>query len=225
MDGLPINITDLAIAVVILVSGGLAFVRGFVHELLSVAAWIGAAVATVMGLPYVLPYARDLIAVKLIADIVAGVGIFILVLVALSIITHWFGRRVRESSLGAVDRSLGLLFGFLRGAVLICLAWLLLLYLMPREDHPVWIAEARALPLVERGANAILEALPEDLKPELAPGSETAEPAPAASVEDIAKPEVSAQPQSDSDGAGPDDATGYKDDERKDLQRLIDSVQ
>ena len=225
MDGLPINVTDLAIVVVILISGGLAFVRGFVHELLAVAAWIGAAVATVYGLPALLPYARELIAVRIIADIVAGVGLFILVLIALSILTHWLARRVRESSLGAVDRSLGLLFGFLRGAFLICVVWILLLWGLPREDHPVWITEARALPLVERGANAILDALPEDLRPDLEAGADTAESPPESSIERISKPPVSAEPEAGPEGAGPSGDTGYKDDERKDLQRLIDSAQ
>ena len=219
MDDLPINVTDLAIFVVILISGALAFVRGFVHELLAVAAWIGAAVAMVYGLPHVLPYARDLIAIKILAEIAAGASIFILVLVGLSVLTHMLSRHIRESSLGAVDRSLGLLFGFLRGAFLVCVVWIVLLWGLPREDHPAWIAEARALPLVEQGADVILEALPEDLRPDLTQNAGTPP-----SLQLLIKPEVSTTPTSGSDQAGPDGDAGYKDAERKDLQRLLETA-
>ena len=142
MDSLPINVTDLAIIAVVVISGLLAFVRGFVHEVLAVGAWVGAAIVTVFFLPVVLPYARDLISIQIAADIAGGAAIFIFVLIVLSIFTHWLARRVRESSLGALDRSLGLLFGFLRGAILVCLAWIGLVTLLPRDQHPDWIQEA-----------------------------------------------------------------------------------
>ena len=219
MDNLPINVTDLVIFVVILISGALAFVRGFVHEVLAMAAWIGAAVATVYGLPHVLPFARDLIAIKIFAEIAAGASIFILVLIALSVLTHMLSRNIRESSLGAVDRSLGLLFGFLRGAFLICVVWIVLLWGMPREDHPTWITEARALPLVEQGAEVILEALPESLRPDLA-DSETGGP----SLQLLIKPEIMSPGGGESDEAGPESDAGYKDAERKDLQRLLETA-
>ncbi len=221
MDDLPINVTDLAIFVVILISGALAFVRGFVHELLSMAAWIGAAVATVYGLPLLLPYARDLIAIKIFAEIAAGASVFILVLVALSVLCHMISRHIRESSLGAVDRSLGLLFGFLRGAFLVCLAWIGLVLALPREDHPSWISEARALPLVEQGADAILQAMPESLRPEIDPATAGESP----SLQRLIKPEVSGASESGSDEAGPGGPSGYKDAERKDMQRLFETAQ
>ena len=221
MESLPINLTDLVIVAVILISGAWAFMRGFVHELLAVAAWVGAAVVTVSGLRFVQPYARELISVQIIADIVAGVGLFVFVLVLLSIITHWLARRVRESSLGAVDRSLGLLYGFARGAFFVCVAWIALLLFLPREDHPVWITEARALPLVEEGAHVLVDLLPEDLRPDL---SGTAE-SPIPSIEELSKPGVGPESEPAAQEAGPPEPSGYKDDERKDLQRLIESAQ
>ncbi len=46
MEAAPINVTDVVVALVILISGLLAFFRGFVHELLAVLSWIGAGLAT-----------------------------------------------------------------------------------------------------------------------------------------------------------------------------------
>ncbi len=46
METPPINLTDVAVVVVIVISGLLAFFRGLVHEVLAVISWIGAAMAT-----------------------------------------------------------------------------------------------------------------------------------------------------------------------------------
>ena len=167
MDGFPINVTDLAILAVVLISGLFAFVRGFVHELLSIGAWIGAALVTLFFLPLLLPFAREIISIQIAADIAAGVALFLVVLIGLSIITHWLARQVRESSLGALDRSLGLVFGLARGALIVCIAWIALLWAMPPRDHPNWITEARARPLVEQGADLLVSVLPEGLMPQL----------------------------------------------------------
>jgi len=223
MESSPINMTDILVIAVLLISGVFAFVRGFVHEMLAIGAWIGAALATVYTLPAVLPYARQLIAIQILADIAAGVAIFLIVLIALSILTHWLARQVRESSLGALDRSLGMLFGFLRGAVIVCLAWLALLWGLPREEHPSWIAQARSLPLIERGAGLLISILPEDLMPEFPESGDVMKALPGGgSFQELVRPGV-ASPASK--GAGPDDESGYKDEERQELQRLIDSAQ
>ncbi len=163
MDALPINMTDLAIALVLGLSAAFAFFRGFVHELLAIGSWVGAAVATLYGFPLAQPKARELIASPLLADMAAGIAIFLIVLIALSIVTRLLSRRVRDSSLGPLDRSLGLVFGALRGAVLVCIAWLVLLWAIPREDHPDWIAEAKALPLLEQGGAWLAELIPDEL--------------------------------------------------------------
>ncbi|MCG8361289.1 MAG: CvpA family protein [Kiloniellales bacterium] len=226
MDSLPINVTDLGILVVLLLSGALAFMRGLVHSLLSVGAWIGAIVATVAGLPLALPFARDMISIQIVADIAAGVAIFIVVLILCSIVTHWCARRVRESSLGALDRSLGLLFGLLRGAVFVCLAWIALLLVLPRAEHPPWIQEARALPLVDRGKDMILDLVPENVFPALqALRGGGAGGAPEATFENLIKPGVGEVSGASANGAGPADGTGYKDAERKDMRRAIESAQ
>lgn len=219
MDSLPVNVTDLVVIVVILLSAIFAFVRGFVHEVLAVGAWLGAAVATLLAFPFAQPYTRDYIAIPLVADIATGAALFLVVLILLSILTHWISGKVQASSLGALDRSLGLLFGLGRGAVLVCLAWIFLVYIMPREDHPQWIRDARSLPLIERGATMLLAFVPQSLVPQ---GLDAVQPAagPAgesgATFENLVKPAPK--------GAAQKEASGYNDGERKDLQRLIESA-
>ena len=76
MDSLPVNITDIGVGVVLVVSALLAYMRGFVHEVLAVGGWIGAIFATIYGFSYVKPFARDLIDLQWAADLSAGAAVF-----------------------------------------------------------------------------------------------------------------------------------------------------
>ncbi len=162
MDNLPVNITDIAVIVVVLVSAFLAYARGFVQEVLSVAGWIGAGFITIYAFPYAQPYARDLIPIELAADLAAGVLVFIVSLAILSILTRAISNRVHESALNALDRSLGFLFGMARGAVLVCLIYIAIEWMMPVQDQPAWLRGARTMPLIETGADILRALIPEE---------------------------------------------------------------
>lgn len=238
MEGLPVNVTDLGIIAVLAISGLLAFARGFLREVLSVGAWVGAAAATIYGLEPARPFLRQYIAEPLLADGITGVVIFVVALGVLSTLSHLLSRNVKNSALGALDRSFGLLFGLLRGAVVICGLWLLFALMVAPEDRPTWITEARSLPLVQAGATVILDLLPgaavekgaemvgegvrrvdeaveaEKLLRGVTPAPESPEESP-----DSGESETPANP------AAPDQGSGYKDQERQDMNRLIQGTQ
>jgi len=221
MEAPPINLTDAAVVLVILISGLLAFFRGLVHEVLAVISWIGAALATIYGFPYARPYATELITVPLIADMVAGVGIFLVTLILLSVLTNFVAHRIRQSALGPLDRSLGLVFGFLRGTALIAVAWFAFTLLLPREDHPKWITEAKVRPLVERGAGLLVSILPERLRRELGEKSGAAK----AGIEDLQRLQdyrILLDPPAKGDA--PADQPGYNTGERDEMQRAIEGI-
>ena len=163
MDSLPINLADLIVIIILVVSGIFAFVRGFVHEVLAVGSWIGAAFVTLYAYPIVQPMVLGVITVEFIASLLTGVGLFLVTLVLFSVLTRIFSNRIQQSSLGALDRSLGLLFGFARGAVIVVLAWLALDYMITEDERPGWIEQARSRPLVERGADMLLTLVPAEL--------------------------------------------------------------
>lgn len=216
MENLPVNITDIAVIVIIAISAVAALIRGFVHEMLSMVSWIGAGIATAYGIEYVIPYARELTTIQPLADIGAGVTIFVIVLIILSLGTRMISKRIQDSSLGALDRSLGVLFGLARGALLVCIAWLGITIAVPREDLPEWLTEARSLPLIEAGAAWIEAYIPEDMLPEQLPEQTDLTDQYINNVYQlIPKPKDTPQ----------DEESGYKDGERKDLQRLIESAQ
>ena len=158
------NYVDLAVIGIVLLSALFAVLRGFVREVLSVAGWIGAALVALYGFTPLRPHARELLGPTLIADIALGTVLFLFALIVFSLITHAIAGRVRGSALSAVDRSLGLVFGIVRGGVLVCLAYLLLVWAVPAGDHPVMVREARALPLVQRGAEWLTTLVPKDFR-------------------------------------------------------------
>lgn len=71
MSDLPVTLGDVIVVAILLASGLLAFVRGFVQEVLDVAAWIGAIVAAVYAYPLVAPLLLDVVSDTRIANIAA----------------------------------------------------------------------------------------------------------------------------------------------------------
>lgn len=157
-----VNALDIGVAVLVLISAALAYVRGLVHEVLSVAGWIGAIFATFYGFPLLRPFARQLTTIDIVADFGAGIVIFVLSLVILSLLTRRISKKVKDSALNAVDRSLGFLFGLLRGALIVCIAYIGLGMFYPQDDRPQWISEARSMELIGPGAELLVALIPEN---------------------------------------------------------------
>ncbi len=222
MDSLPINLADLIVIIVLVVSGIFAFVRGFVHEVLAVASWIGAAFVTLYAFPLVQPLVLGVISVEFIASLVTGVGLFLVTLVLFSVLTRILSNRIQQSSLGALDRSLGLLFGFARGAVIVVLAWLALSYMVAVDDRPGWIQEAKTRPLVERGADLLMVLVPADM---LERGDKAAEEA-RQRAEEMRRAERTYQqlvsPLRKADA--PDEQPGYNNDNGDEIGKAIESL-
>jgi membrane protein required for colicin V production len=221
MADLPFTFVDIAIVVVLLVSGGLAFLRGFVHEVLAVGAWVGAIVAAVFGFPYAQPYARDLIPHDLAANVAAGAAIFVVALVVLSLLTRALSDRVKGSALNALDRSLGFVFGLLRGAVLVCLTYIAVEW-MVGSQQPLWLRDARAMPLVEWGAAQLKSLAPSEARKAGGEAADDARDQVRKSLEterllrDIMTPEPKA-PSTDAERGG------YDSKERREMERLLES--
>ncbi|HSY86406.1 MAG TPA: CvpA family protein [Verrucomicrobiae bacterium] len=224
MSGLSANFVDLAVIGVMLISALLAFGRGLVREVLSIGAWVAAALAALWGFPYAKDIARKYISITILADMVTATAIFLVTLIVCAAISHAIARNVRGSTFGALDRSLGLLFGLLRGAVLICFAYLLFTWAVPNEaDQPTVIKEARSRPLIASGADILRSLLPQ--------GALDRGAAAAADVQRQLEEQTKQQMLKGIDqpapkpAAAPKQDPGYNANERKDLDRLIQGNQ
>lgn len=158
-----INVLDIGVGLLLLLSAVLAYARGLVQEVLSIAGWIGAIFATVYGFPYLMPYARELTTIDMVADFGAGIVIFIIALVILSLFTRRISKIVKNSALNAIDRSLGFLFGLARGALIVVIAYIGLGMFYPEDEQPGWIRHSRSLELIKPGAELLASLIPENL--------------------------------------------------------------
>jgi membrane protein required for colicin V production len=153
------NSLDIIVVSVILLSALFGFARGLVKEALSIAAWIGAGFASVYGAAYVIP--PRLLPKSPVAETIAFVVLFLVALVILSFISSMLSTRVRQSTLSALDRTLGLFFGLLRGVLLACLGYIALSWAVPAgSERPAWIEEARTRYLLENGAEHLRALVP-----------------------------------------------------------------
>jgi membrane protein required for colicin V production len=184
LDDLPFNIVDGIVVVVLLGSGLLAFARGFIRELLAIVGWVGSILATFHLFPKVNFFARDVfdeyivpgifadaveavpvlgkIDPHIIADGLTILVIFVGTLMLFTMAGHFISRRVKQSGMGFLDRTLGFAFGLVRGAVVVLIAFLLLSALTPPDDRPEWLQEARVLPLLIYGGEQLKGLAPDD---------------------------------------------------------------
>jgi membrane protein required for colicin V production len=160
---------DAIVLLILAISGVLALMRGFVREALGLAAWGGAIWAAVAFFPAAQPHARHFIANPEVADPVAFGAVFVVALIVLSIFAGLVARGVRVSALGGLDRTLGLLFGVLRGAVLVAATYMIGALLFAVGQWPDAVLQARSLPFAYQGALWIAAELPPAYAPRLAP--------------------------------------------------------
>lgn len=156
---------DLAVLGVLAVSALLAFLRGFVREILGIGAWIGASLAAVWGAQYARTPLQRWIENPSWAEAAALIGVFLVTLIILLLVAHLFGRMVRGSPLGGLDRTLGLLFGLARGAGLVILAYILAGMVVPLDQWPAPVQQGVAIQAAYRGAAWAVEQLPERFRP------------------------------------------------------------
>jgi len=133
---MPITWLDILLLGVMLVSGLLAMIRGFMREILSITAWAAAAVATLLAYPRLLPIAKANISSDIVATGAVIGGVFLITLLIVSILTVRISDMILDSRIGALDRTLGFLFGLGRGLIIVVVAFLFFAWLVPGSKQP-----------------------------------------------------------------------------------------
>jgi membrane protein required for colicin V production len=159
---MPFAVLDIIVVVVVLISAVLAMVRGFVREVLSVAAWVAAVAAAYFLYGSVLPLVKPYFESNTVATIVSAAAIFFIALIVASFLTMKVADVVIDSRVGALDRSLGFLFGAARGLLLLVIAMAFFTWLV--QKPPAWVATARSKPLLDTLGARLMAALPDDIE-------------------------------------------------------------
>lgn len=159
------NPADIFVIVIVVLSALVGLMRGFIREVLSVVSWIGAAFVTLWSFEWSRALARDLLKSMIdnptVHDVAGATVVFVVSLIIFSVISHFIASLVTGGVLGAIDRSLGFLFGVARGALLVGLAYIAFDWWVPQAQQPPWVRDARSLPLVQQTADFLWRLAPD----------------------------------------------------------------
>src|SRR6201981_230821 len=159
---MPITLLDLVLLGVMLISGLLAMVRGFMREILSIAAWGAAAIVTLYSFNKLLPTAKTYFSNDTVAAVVVVAGVFVGTLIVVSVITVRISDMILDSRIGALDRTLGFLFGLARGLLIVVVAFLFFSWLVPEKQRPDWVSGAKSVWVLQETGDWLMSLLPDD---------------------------------------------------------------
>lgn len=159
---MPITFLDIGLIVIMLVSALLAMVRGFMREILSIIAWILAAGATLYAYSKLLPLAKQYFNNDVVATVAVIGGVFLITLLVVSILTVRISDMVLDSRVGALDRTLGFLFGLGRGLIIVVVAYMFFDWLVPDRSKPEWVLHAKSRVVLSGTGEWLKDQLPEN---------------------------------------------------------------
>jgi membrane protein required for colicin V production len=153
---------DLAVLAIVLVSALLSMLRGFSREVLAIASWAAAAAAAYYFYPVVTPYLAPYIHKDVFAQAAAAAIVFFATLIVVSLFTVRLSDAILDSKIGALDRTLGFVFGVARGFLLAVVAFAIFNWLVSDKQQPEWVKNAKTRPVLTETADKIVAMLPED---------------------------------------------------------------
>lgn len=158
------NLFDVTVISIIGLSALLSFFRGFVREVLSLGAWVGASIITLYTFPDVANYMKPHLKNSAIASGFAAMGTFMISLLAITLFNSVLMRFFKKGNdVGVLDNLLGLGFGVFRAFLLVSLGYFTLTLVMSENDYPAWLASSKTKPYVEKGALVIARLAPDYL--------------------------------------------------------------
>lgn len=167
MGAMSFSFVDVVVVAVILVSAGFAMWRGFVQESLSIFAWAAAAFASLYFGPSVSALLTGTLSGW--AAILAGyASVFLVVVIPLSFLSYRMAESVRHSPVNTLDRTLGMVFGVVRGLAIVGILYLVFSMIVPIPRQPGWMTQARLLPLIQSSGQVILAMIPNQNRHEAA---------------------------------------------------------
>ncbi|CUH48655.1 CvpA family protein [Ruegeria atlantica] len=161
------TIIDGVVALIVVVSGILAYSRGFLREVLAIAGWVAAAVLAFIFAPQAVPLVKEIPVVgDFLRDscelsvITSFAAVFAVALIIVSIFTPLFSSIVQRSALGGLDQALGFFFGIARGILLVAIAFFVYDTVMTGQSYTI-VDESRSAKVFEQFSDKIEEQNPE----------------------------------------------------------------
>ncbi len=154
MEALGLNLADWFILVVLIASGIIAFARGFTKEFLSLFLWIAAFIAAISLEYLATPKINEFIGNEEISKIISYIVVFIIFIFIGGIVIKFISKLIKWSGASGFDRFLGVLFGLIRGLIVLFVIFLLLPSGLKTTDL---INNSKITPIIQKYAPEIEE--------------------------------------------------------------------
>ena len=156
---------DYIVLLIVGIAAAGGFMRGFLQEILSLAAWVLAAFAIrFLHTPLTLSL-QDFLGDDITTSLLAFTLLLLITYAAMKVIANNVGMASRNSLLGPIDRVLGFGFGALKGMLIVVIAFSLLVLgydtVWSYKGRPNWITTARSYELVDSSSRALVQVLAE----------------------------------------------------------------
>ena len=152
MEALGLNFADWFILVVLVASGLISFSRGFTKEFLSLFLWVAAFIAAISLEYLATPKIDEYIGNPEISKILSYVVVFIVFIFIGGILIKFISKIIKWSGASGFDRFLGVLFGLIRGLIVLFVIFLLLPSSFKTTDL---INNSKITPLIQKYAPQI----------------------------------------------------------------------
>ena len=126
MEALGLNIADWFILIVLIASGIISFARGFTKEFLSLFLWLAAFIAAISLEYLATPKINEFIGNEEISKIISYIVVFVIFIFIGGMIIKFISKLIKWSGASGFDRFLGVMFGLIRGSIVLFVIFLLL---------------------------------------------------------------------------------------------------
>ncbi len=229
-----LNNLDFIILAIVIISALIALNRGLIKEVLSIVGWVLSTIMIVYSLPVCVPFVKKYIENGIIAGVATSLAIFVIFFIVWIYTTSSVVGKIRTSKLNGLDRFLGLFFGVMRAFLLIVLFNIMMSWIIPNEKQPEFLAKSKYYQLAGTFAKPLENMIPQEtlklIKDQTLPmglnekdktnENEKEDDEAQILFEKLAKPQIKKVLKEELSK----EAKGYKENEREDLERLIESV-
>jgi membrane protein required for colicin V production len=152
VEALGLNIADWFILIVLVASGVISFARGFTKEFLSLFLWLAAFIAAISLEYLATPKINEFIGNEEVSKIVSYITVFIIFIFLGGIVIKFISKLIKWSGASGFDRFLGVLFGLIRGLIVLFVIFLLLPSSLKTTDL---INDSKITPIIQKYAPEI----------------------------------------------------------------------
>lgn len=157
----PLSNLDIVILIGFAISMLVAFIRGFVTEVLSILGLATFVILVVYLSPMLLPLLNKYIASKIMAQIVVFLFIMAVFYTIWIICTDKLVTKIRKSTLSFMDRLFGLIFGLLRALIILGFCFLIIKIVLPEETKNGMLKDSKFFVVAQTSSDFIEKFLPD----------------------------------------------------------------